>query len=103
MSDPYPDTPGFKGNDGTSEAAATIMAASVSRLRRIAMLALHKLGSATPLEAIAITGLTREALQPRFSELRNIGLVEATGTRRQNPSGKWAAVLRLTARGRAML
>lgn len=103
MSDVYPDTPGFKGSDGTSEAAAVMMAASAPRLRRIALLALHRLGSATTLEAIAITGLSREALQPRFSELRNLGLVEPTGARRQNPSGKWAAVLRLTDLGREVI
>ena len=100
MSD-YPDTPGYKGADGTSEAAATRIAASAPRLRRIAMQALHRLGAATPLEVVQATGICREAIQPRFSELRRMGLVEATGDRRLNPSGKWAAVLRLTDAGRA--
>lgn len=103
MSSAYPDHPGSKGGDGTSDKAADAIAPSVSHLRWLALTALHRLGEATPLEAVALAGVTREALQPRFSELRNLGLVESTGERRVNPSGKAAAVLRLTARGRAAL
>lgn len=103
MSDCYPDGPGAKGPDGTSQAAADAIAPSVSHLRRLAMRTLARLGEATPLEAIAIAGVTRESLQPRFSELRAMGLVEPTGSRRRNPSGKSASVLRLTEKGRAAL
>ena len=103
MVDRYPDNPGAKGPDGTSQDAADAIAASVSHLRRVAMRSLARLGEATPLEAIAIAGATRESLQPRFSELRALGLVEPTGARRRNPSGKCAAVLRLTDKGRAAL
>lgn len=103
MVDRYPDNPGAKGPDGTSQDAADAIAQSVSHLRRVAMLALERLGDATPLEAVAAAGVPREALQPRFSELRAMGLVEPTGARRRNPSGKYAAVLRLTERGRAAL
>ena len=103
MADRYPDNPGAKGSDGTSQDAADAIAASVSHLRRVAMRSLARLGEATPLEAIAIAGVTRESLQPRFSELRALGLVEPTGARRRNPSGKCAAVLRLTDKGRAAL
>lgn len=46
---------------------------------------------------------SRESLPPRFSELRAMGMVEPTGARRRNPSGKGAAVLRLTVKGRAAL
>lgn len=101
MSDRYPCTPGAKGPDGTSQAAAEAVNPCVSHLRRVAMRSLARLGEATPLEAIAHTGLARESLQPRFSELRSMGLVEPTGMRRPNPSGKRAAVLRLTEKGRA--
>jgi hypothetical protein len=102
MSD-YPYTPGSKGPDGTSEAAGVSMAPRARHLRRLAMIALARLGEATTLEAVAAVGVTREALQPRFSELRALGLVEPTGGRRFNPSGKAAAVLRLTEAGRAAL
>jgi DNA-binding MarR family transcriptional regulator len=67
------------------------------------MRALARLGEATPLEVVAVSGVARESLQPRFSELRVMGLVEPTGARRRNPSGKSASVLRLTDKGRAAL
>ena len=101
--DPYPDHPGAKGCDGTSQDAADAISPSVSHLRRLAIAALEQLGEATPLEAVAVAGVTREALQPRFSELRAMGLVEPTGARRFNPSGRSASVLRLTDKGRAAL
>ena len=103
MSDPFPDIPGSKGPDGTSQDAAEAIAPCVSYLRRVAMRSLDRLGEATPLEAVAISGVTRESLQPRFSELRALGLIEPTGARRRNPSGKSASVLRLTDKGRAAL
>ena len=103
MADRYPDDPGAKGPDGTSQDAADAIAPSVPHLRRVAMLALARLGEATPLEVVAVAGVAREALQPRFSELRAMGMVEPTGARRRNPSGKYAAVLRLTEQGRAAL
>ncbi len=103
MASGYPDEPGAKGQDGTSQDAAEAIAPTVSRLRRIAIRSIGRLGEATPLEAVAISGVTRESLQPRFSELRAMGLIEPTGARRRNPSGKSASVLRLTEKGRAAL
>lgn len=103
MSERYPYSPGSKGPDGTSQEAAKAIAPSAKSLRGLALRTLGKLGSATVLEAVPVAGVPREALQPRFSELRAMGLVEATGERRRNPSGKSAAVLRLTEEGRAAL
>lgn len=103
MIDRYPHDPGAKGPDGTSQEAAEAIKPCVSYLRRVAMRALDKLGEATPLEAVAFAEVPRESLQPRFSELRAMGFVEPTGARRRNPSGKRAAVLRLTDKGRAAL
>lgn len=103
MADRYPDIPGAKGPDGTSQDAAEAIAPCVSYLRRVAMRSLDKLGEATVLEAVAFAEVARESLQPRFSELRAMGMVEPTGARRRNPSGKRAAVLRLTEKGRAAL
>lgn len=99
----YPHNPGAKGPDGTSQDAAETVAPIASLLRDRALRALAQLGEATVLEAVAAAKVSREALQPRFSELRRMGLVEATGARRRNPSGKAAAVLRVTERGRAAL
>lgn len=103
MVDRYPDIPGSKGPDGTSQEAAEAISPRVAHLQRRAMLVLQRLGDATVLEAVDAAGVTREALQPRFSELRAMHLVEPTGGRRRNPSGKWAAVLRLTDKGREAL
>lgn len=103
MADRYPKSPGAKGPDGTSQDAAEAIAPTATHLRRLALLVLARLGEATVLEAVAAAGVARESLQPRFSELRAMGLVEPTGARRRNPSGKYAAVLRLTEDGRATL
>lgn len=103
MDDRYPNIPEAKGSDGTSQDAAEAIAPCVSYLRRVAMRSLDRLGEATVLEAVNVAQVTRESLQPRFSELRAMGLVEPTGARRRNPSGKGAAVLRLTEKGRAAL
>lgn len=103
MADRYPDIPGAKGPDGTSQDAADAINPCASYLRYIALRSLDWLGEATVLEAVAFAEVTRESLQPRFSELRAMGLVEPTGARRCNPSGKSAAVLRLTEKGRAAL
>lgn len=67
------------------------------------MRSLDGLGEVKVLEVLAIAEVTRKSLQLRFSELRAMGLVEPTGARRRNPSGKGAAVLRLTEKGRAAL
>lgn len=98
----YPDVPGAKGRDGTSQDAAAAIAPDVPRLRRRALLALHQIGTGVPLEVVEASGHTREQIQPRLSELREQGLVEPTGARKLNPSGQTAAVLRLTGRGRAV-
>lgn len=103
MTDRYPEVPGAKGPDGTSQDAAEAIAPTVKLLRRTALDTLARLGEATPLECCAAAHLPRETLQPRYSELRAMALVEATGDRRRNPSGKGAAVLRLTPRGREAL
>ena len=103
MIDRYPYEPGSKGSDGTSQAAAKAVARHASTLRRCALVTLNQLGEANVLEIVAAAKVSREALQPRLSELRRLGFIEATGDRRRNPSGKWAAVLRLTDLGRTIL
>ena len=103
MADRHPNIPGAKRPDGTSQDAAEAPAPTVSHLRRLAMRSLAQLGEATPLEAVAASGVPRESLQPRFSELRAMGLIEPTGARRRDPSGKSASVLRVTEKGRVAL
>ena len=103
MTKHYPNFPGFKGPDKTGQEAAEAIAPCVAHLRGLAMRTLAQIGPATVLEAVMAAGVTRESLQPRFSELRRMGLVEPTGARRRNPSGKSASVLRLTERGQEAL
>ena len=103
MTERYPHIPGAKGPDGTSQEAAEAISGKVKALRYLALRTLHLLGEATVLETVSSAGVSRESLQPRFSELRAMGLIQATGARRRNPSGKSASVLRLTDKGRAAL
>jgi hypothetical protein len=91
----YPDNPGAKGSGitrTTSEAAADAIAQSVKYLQLVVIRVLATHGPATVLECVANTIHTRESLAPRVSELRAMGLVEPTGERRHNPSGRKACV-----------
>jgi hypothetical protein len=106
MVDRYPDIRGAKGEGimrETTEAAADAIAPAVKLLQGAALRSLALLGRATVLECVSRTPYTRESLQPRFSELRAMWLVESTGERRRNPSGKSAAVLTLTELARTRL
>lgn len=95
----YPDFPGAKGRDGTSQDTAAAIAGSVPFMRKKALLALCQLGEGVAVEVASISGFNRESILPRLSELRAMGLVEPTGARKRNPSGHTAAVLRPTGRG----
>ena len=99
----YPNEPGSKGTDGTSQAAAAFMAPRVTGMRRKVLGAYADVGEATVLEMVERTGMERWSLQPRVSELRRMGLLESTGQRRVNPSGQGAAVQRITAKGLEVL
>lgn len=102
MPNRFPTHPGAKGaglSRATSEGAAKAMAPTANQLRQVALRTLARLRFATPLECCEAAGMAREALQPRLSELRRMGLVEATGIRGRNPSGRSAAVLTLTPAG----
>ena len=74
MANRYPDNPGSKGADGTSQDAAEAIEPLTGRLRHIGLMSFARLGEATALEAVAASGICREALQPRLSELRQLGL-----------------------------
>jgi len=103
-------TPPYAGAKGRTPAtlrasadSADAIAGTRAALQRIALRALAELGDGTPLEIVAHTGRTREAIQPRLSELIELGMIEPTGQRRRNPSGRTAAVLRLTVAGQRAL
>lgn len=108
MDNLYPYAPGAMGLTvatlSTSTDAAKAIAPKRQRLILIAMQTLQSMGAATRFEAIAVSGMTVAALQPRFSELIALGLAEPTGERRRNPeTGKSGAALRLTEKGRSRL
>lgn len=89
----YPKSPGFKEKGGTSQEAAESMAGRVGILRGQA-LATIKLAPATADEVAAILGETVLAIRPRISELHHMGLIDKTGARRINASGRRAWVWR---------
>lgn len=108
MADRYPHTPGAQGLTGetlrASMDAAIAMRRTSGRLHLIALRTLGDLREAAPFEVVKASGVKPCALQPRVTELIRAGLAEPTGTRRINPeTGKSAAALRLTEKGRAAL
>lgn len=108
MDNLYPENPGAKGLTGPTRGASADAARAIAPARRrllgIALHTLYRMGTAAPFEAVAASCVKASALQPRFSELIECGLVEPTGERRCNPeTGKTAAVLRLTLAGRDLV
>lgn len=75
----YPETPGHRDTD-TSRAAAEDVRPKVSVLRQMVLDAL----SVRPMTTLEIAHHCRqryETLQPRSSELKNMGLIEDSGAR----------------------
>lgn len=108
MADRYPHQPAASGLSAmtfaTSEEAANAIASTVTCLRLLALRTVDRLGTATSHEGCEAANLPRDSLRPRFSELLKMGLLEPTGERRRNrETGKSAAVLRVTDKGRAVL
>ena len=67
----------------------------LGRLQRLVHGALKGRGryGLTPEEAADILGMDRVSVQPRFSELKALGLVKDSGLRRINPSSRKRAVV----------
>jgi hypothetical protein len=89
----YPDAPGHRNVD-TSIAAATALASKLGRLQRMAETAIRDAGQygLTADELAARLGMDRWSIQPRTSELRRKGLINDSGVRRPNATGKQAIV-----------
>lgn len=90
---PYPERPGFT-EPTTSREAAVKMTSRAETLRAKVIEHLKVKPSTVHQTAVALE-VTIPSIQPRFSELRKIGKIEATGERRKNESGMSAAVWRL--------
>ena len=91
--DVYPDVPAARAAD-TSIAAAEAIAESAAGLRERVLEAVRAAGAfgLTPDEAAIQLQLTPFTTRPRFSELREKGLITDSGLRRANASGRKAIV-----------
>lgn len=85
----YPDHPGAKVA-GPSADAANDVAGDAPKLRARTINVLHKAGPLTADEVAGHLGLDRLAIRPRVSELKRLGLIQDSGSRRLNSSGKMA-------------
>ncbi|WP_203309631.1 hypothetical protein [Sphingomonas beigongshangi] len=90
----YPTQDNHRGVDTSIEAAA-MAALSSSDLRQVVLktLCAHP-ENLTVDQVCAITGRPRYSLQPRFTELRKLGMIRATEERRRKASGANAIVWR---------
>lgn len=87
----YPRTPGFKERGSTSEDTAHSMECTVESMRA----KVYKILKSRPRTADEVAkelGESVLSVRPRLSELRNLGLINPTGERRSNQSGKSAKV-----------
>lgn len=92
----YPTENNHRGVD-TSRDAAGMIAPLSNRLRAIVhgILYRHPKGLTVD-ETCAVADYPRYSLQPRFTELRKMGMIRDTGERRFNESGARAIVWRAT-------
>lgn len=91
----YPNTPGFKGAVETGREAAMALAPKLGRRQQEALDCLADIGPATADEVAAHIDRHWYVTRPRFSELREKGLIIDTGKRRATEFGgkTWEARL----------
>ncbi len=91
----YPDAPGFKVA-GPSKLAAQKIAPTSTKLRAVVLEEFRQRpGGLTADEIATSLNLSVLSVRPRVSELRRLGMIEQTGSRRTNDSGMTATVWRL--------
>jgi len=83
----YPEIPGASRVD-TSIAAAENIKPSVGALRQAVLDALETYGPQTTEDLEQTTGIDYATVQPRTSELKALGLIEDSGSRRKNHKGR---------------
>ena len=88
----YPTDAGWTDNETGREAAQDIDATT---LRGKCLALLREKGAMTPDECALALGIHWQSIRPRFTELKLIGVIEDTGERRRNDTGKRAKVWRL--------
>lgn len=89
----YPRTPGWQPPDTSIEAAEEI-APQVGRLQQLCLETIRAAGpdGLTADEVAARLELTPFSVRPRVTELSKLGLIEDSGVRGENPSGRRAIV-----------
>src|SRR5262245_4899842 len=91
----YPEAAGWKVEGPSREAAGSISAGTI---REEVLKWLMRYGAATADEAATALGYTPFTMRPRLTELKVLGLVEDSGERRANLSGRQATVWRVSQR-----
>lgn len=92
----YPQSPGYRDTD-TSRAAAASMAPKAKNIRDRVLEAIRACPS-TADEVAKRIGETPLATRPRTTELKALSMIEDTGSRRPNSSGRNAIVYRAVTR-----
>lgn len=90
----YPIDPGAK-TGGTSSEAAASMRPSAATLRDLCLKMIRRYGDLTADEAAGFCNQSILSIRPRFSELKALNLIEDSGLRRTNASGRSAVVWRV--------
>lgn len=91
----YPDAPAHQGGE-TSKAAAKSMAGKAPTIRDQVIAALGDYGPRASFELAALIGKSYRSVQPRTSELAQMGKVSDSGKRRIDPeTGKEVIVWKL--------
>ncbi len=98
----YPDAAGWKGEPTSLEAAGAIEASGKAEQLRVRVRALFDAGRELTADECALElQEDRLAIRPRLSELHKQGIIQPSGTRRRNASGKdaqvWRAVRQVSA------
>lgn len=92
----YPNQPGFK-SPGPSQEAAEAMKPTAASLRAACHGVLKSTHGLTADEVAGVLDESILSIRPRITELKEMGIVEDSGVRRLNASGKRATVWRVKA------
>lgn len=88
---PYVANTGFKGTETSAEAAKNVSLKSRGCRDKVMAEIARTKGSTADEVAVAL-GLSILQVRPRVSELKTLGMIRHTGTRRRNASGQKATV-----------
>jgi predicted ArsR family transcriptional regulator len=88
----YPEGAGFKVEGTSREAAETVDAATV---RTQVVQWLQRYGQMSADKCAWLMDMSVLSIRPRFSELKALGVIEDSGSRAKNASGKSAVIWRL--------